>query len=101
METPKWGFFDRIEKLEPKVAKLEPKVAKLEPKVEDVYKMGMVSFRLAFLSWVDDRPAYARKIKDIVGKMLKEVGLRRSVAEEIEDYMLSVCEEVEELRKGQ
>lgn len=99
METPKWEFFERIEKLEPKVKKLEPKVAKLEPKVDDVYKMAVVTFRLGFLSWIADKPGYARKIKDVVAKMLKEVGLRRSVSEQIEDYMLSMCEEVEKLGK--
>jgi hypothetical protein len=42
----------------------------------------------------------ARKFKDVMLKMFKEVGLRRKVLEEIGDYMLSMCEEVEDLSKS-
>jgi hypothetical protein len=89
-KTPKWEFFERLEKL-------EPKLERLEPQVDDIAKIGVVTFRLVFISLLRENPDYARKIKDIVVKMLKEVGLRRSVEEEIEGYMLSMCEEVEKL----
>jgi hypothetical protein len=88
METPKWEFFERIEKL-------EPKLEKLEPEVDDLAKLSAVTFRIVFISLLRENPGYARKIKDVVLKMLKGVGLRRNVVEEIEDYMLAMCEEVE------
>ena len=85
METPKWQFFERIEKM-------EPKLEKLEPKVDDIGKLTTVMFRLLFMSLVvENRGMSARRIKDTVVRMLKYEGISRDVLDEMEDYMEGIC----------
>jgi len=107
METPKWEFFERLEKLEklePKIKKLE-KLEKLEPKIEKleklertldrVDKLGVFNFELFFVSMAMDDPSSARKFKDSVAILLKDRGLSKEFVEAAHEFMLGICEELD------
>ena len=101
METHEWDFFNRIEKLE-KVAPELKKMEKMGRRLDRVEKLCVSTFYITFISMVA-RPGIsssdARKGKDIVAKILKEGGLGRDVVGDMQEWMLSVCESVEELEK--
>ena len=99
METPEWDFFERIEKLE-KVAPELKKMEKLGSRLNRVEKLCVSTFKITFMSLVG-RPGIsssdARKGKDIVAKMLKEGGLSKDVVTGMQEWMVSVCDYIEEL----
>ena len=101
METPEWEFFERIEKLE-KVAPELRKMEKIGRRLDRVEKLCVTTFYITFISMVA-RPGIsssdARKGKDIVGKILKEGGLSRDVVGDMQEWMLAVCESIEELEQ--
>ena len=103
METSEWDFFKRIEKLEKLAPKLK-RIEKLGRRLDRAEKLCVSTFRIVFISMVA-RPGIsslsARKAKDIVAKLLKEGGLDRDVIEAMQEWMLLVCEHLEELEKKQ
>jgi len=83
-DTPEWGFFDRIEKLE-----------SLKPTVEDGRILALNALFVAFIALVKGHPKAARKLKDSFIAHLEETNLSPEILKELERALIIACDEFE------
>jgi len=98
METPKrvpeWDIFDRIEKLE-KLSPTFKTLKELAPTTKDAYTMAQMAFLLGFYA-LARHSSNCRKLKDVWVAHLKKQGLSTEALEQIEKWLIRVCEVLEE-----
>ncbi len=80
-EPPEWEIFNRVEHLE-----------KLKPTVEDTQKIATAAFLLFFMYAAVQKPAGARKLKDLAIAWLKRASVSRETISQLEITLLLMCD---------
>lgn len=83
-DTPEFDFFQRLENIEARISK--------EFTDEDIALLATYSLSIAFMSCCSQFPDIARKMKDRMLGKLKTFGLSKSLLDEVEENLNSICD---------